>query len=74
MAISRGQTLPYIVKFQISIPKGVREEQSWVAGQKFVFIPKGKGMLLMPMPELKDLAGLAKNAKSKEHRDRKDRV
>ena len=61
-------------KFQISIPKGVREEQSWVAGQKFVFIPKGKGMLLMPLPELKDLAGLAKNAKSKEHRDRKDRV
>jgi AbrB family looped-hinge helix DNA binding protein len=31
-------------KFQISIPKGVREEQAWQAGQQFVFIPKGKGM------------------------------
>ena len=61
-------------KFQISIPKGVREEQAWQAGQQFVFIPKGKGMLLMPVPELPHLAGLAKNAISKAHRDRKDRV
>jgi AbrB family looped-hinge helix DNA binding protein len=61
-------------KFQISIPKGVREEQAWQAGQQFVFIPKGKGMLLMPVPELQHLAGMAKNAKSKTHRDRKDRV
>jgi AbrB family looped-hinge helix DNA binding protein len=61
-------------KFQISIPKGVREEQAWQAGQQFVFIPKGKGMLLMPVPELQDLAGMAKNAKSKAHRNRKDRV
>jgi AbrB family looped-hinge helix DNA binding protein len=61
-------------KFQISIPKGVREEQAWQAGQQFVFIPKGKGMLLMPVPELQHLAGLAKNAISKAHRDRKDRV
>ncbi len=61
-------------KFQISIPKGVREELAWQAGQQFVFIPKGKGILLMPMPTLNELAGLAKNAKSKDHRDRKDRV
>lgn len=61
-------------KFQISIPKGVREAQAWQAGQQFVFIPKGKGMLLMPLPELKDLAGLAKKAQSKDHRDRLDRV
>lgn len=61
-------------KFQISIPKDVREEQAWQAGQQFVFIPKGKGMLLMPVPELKNLAGLARKAKSTVHRDRKDRV
>ncbi len=30
-------------KFQISIPKAVREEANWKAGQEFVFIPKGKG-------------------------------
>lgn len=61
-------------KFQISIPKAVREEQHWQAGQQFVFIPKGKGMLLMPVPELKSLAGLAKGAKSRAYRDRQERV
>lgn len=60
-------------KFQISIPKSVRDEQQWRAGQEFVFVPKGKGVLLMPVPELERLAGIAKGARSKEHRDRADR-
>jgi AbrB family looped-hinge helix DNA binding protein len=60
-------------KYQISIPKAVREEQHWKAGQEFVFIPKGKGVLVMPVPELKQLAGLAKGAKRGGYRDRKDR-
>ena len=60
-------------KFQISIPKVVRDEQQWQAGQEFVFIPKGKGVLVMPVPELKDLAGLAKGARTTGYRDRKDR-
>ena len=61
-------------KFQISIPKVVRDEQRWQAGQEFVFIPKGKGVLVMPVPEMKDLAGLAKGARTTGYRDRKDRV
>lgn len=61
-------------KFQISIPKRVREEQQWAAGQEFVFIPKGKGVLLIPVPTLAQLAGIAKRAKCKDgYRDRKDR-
>ena len=60
-------------KFQISIPKAVRDEQHWQAGQEFVFIPKGKGVLLMPVPELSQLAGMAKGAKVRAVRDRKDR-
>jgi AbrB family looped-hinge helix DNA binding protein len=60
-------------KFQISIPKTVREAQHWEAGQEFVFIPKGKGVLVMPVPELDQLAGLAKGAKPAGYRDRKDR-
>jgi AbrB family looped-hinge helix DNA binding protein len=60
-------------KFQISIPKAVREEQHWKAGQEFVFIPKGKGVLVMPVPELQQLAGMAKGAKRDGYRDRKDR-
>jgi AbrB family looped-hinge helix DNA binding protein len=60
-------------KYQISIPKAVREEQHWEAGQEFVFIPKGTGVLVMPVPELKQLAGIAKGANSTGYRDRKDR-
>ncbi|MDH0421134.1 MULTISPECIES: AbrB/MazE/SpoVT family DNA-binding domain-containing protein [Delftia] len=60
-------------KFQISIPKNVRDEQHWQAGQEFVFIPKGKGVLLMPVPELEQLAGIAKGARTDGYRDREDR-
>ncbi len=60
-------------KFQISIPKAVREVQQWKAGQAFVFIPKGKGVLVMPVPELDALAGLAKGASNTGWRDRSDR-
>jgi len=59
-------------KFQISIPKAVRDDLSWRAGQEFVFIPKGKGVLLMPVPALEQLAGIAKGAKTQDYRDRKD--
>lgn len=60
-------------KFQISIPKAVREERRWRAGQEFVFIPKGNGVLVMPVPELEQLAGLARGANKNNYRDRKDR-
>jgi AbrB family looped-hinge helix DNA binding protein len=60
-------------KYQISIPKSVREEQHWEAGQEFVFIPKGNGVLVMPVPDFQQLAGIAKGAKATGYRDRKDR-
>lgn len=60
-------------KFQISIPKAVREQQHWEAGQEFVFIPKGKGVLVMPVPERSQLAGIAKGANTQDYRDRSDR-
>lgn len=60
-------------KYQISIPKAVREAQHWEAGQEFVFIPKGKGVLVMPVPELTQLAGIAKGASKQGYRDRQDR-
>ncbi|WP_420223608.1 AbrB/MazE/SpoVT family DNA-binding domain-containing protein [Pigmentiphaga litoralis] len=60
-------------KFQISIPKAVRDEQHWEAGQEFVFIPKGAGVLVMPVPTFDQLAGIAKGARTDDTRDRKDR-
>jgi AbrB family looped-hinge helix DNA binding protein len=61
-------------KFQISIPKAVRDAQQWQAGQSFVFLPKGKGVVLMPAPDLTDLKGIARGARTTDHRDRKDRT
>ena len=60
-------------KFQISIPKAVRAERHWKAGQQFAFIPKGTGVLLVPVPDAADFAGIAKGAKAENYRDRKDR-
>ena len=61
-------------KFQISIPKPVRNAQHWQAGQEFAFIPKGEAVLLVPVPKPEDLAGLARGANPKDYRDRTDRV
>ncbi|MCM2287653.1 MAG: AbrB/MazE/SpoVT family DNA-binding domain-containing protein [Sulfuritalea sp.] len=60
-------------KYQISVPKAIRDDLHWEAGQEFVFIPKGKGVLLMPVPDLKQLAGIARGAKTEGYRDRQDR-
>lgn len=60
-------------KFQISIPKAVRDARRWRAGQEFVFIPKGAGILLVPVPRQADLSGIAKGADPECNRDRQDR-
>ncbi len=60
-------------KFQISIPKTVRELNHWRAGQEFAFLPKGRGVLVMPVVELEELVGLARGADVGEVRDRSDR-
>ena len=73
MGYEMTATATLSTKFQISIPKAVREKQHWQAGQEFVFIPKGQGVLIMPVPELKQLAGIAKGANKDGYRDREDR-
>ena len=61
-------------KFQISIPKAVRTARHWQAGQEFAFIPKGTGVLLVPVPAQDELSGLARGARAELYRDRSDRV
>jgi AbrB family looped-hinge helix DNA binding protein len=60
-------------KFQISIPKAVRSLHDWKAGQEFAFIPKGAGVLLMPVPKPEELKGIASGARGQGYRDREDR-
>ena len=61
-------------KFQISIPKAIRAAQHWEAGVTFAFIPKGTGVLLVPVPKLDDLKGLAMGADTNDYRDRSERI
>jgi AbrB family looped-hinge helix DNA binding protein len=60
-------------KFQISIPKEVRESQGWKPGQKLAFIPRGNGYELLPVPEFEDLVGIAEGADPTNYRDRYER-
>lgn len=50
-------------KFQLYLPKAVCEQQQWRAGRELAFIPKGKGVLLMPVRERDQLAGIVKGAR-----------
>ena len=52
-------------KYQISIPKEVRDTLNLKPGQKLVFISTGSGVRLVPALEIKDLFGLLKNVQSK---------
>lgn len=61
-------------KFQLSIPKAVREELHLQAGQKFAVITKGDVIYLVPIPALDDLRGVAKGADTSDYRDRDERT
>lgn len=60
-------------KYQISIPKSVRDSNAWKPGQQFAFVPRGKQVMLVPAPELADLKGIARGAEPAGYRDRDDR-
>jgi AbrB family looped-hinge helix DNA binding protein len=60
-------------KFQISIPKQVRDQLGLRPGQKIAFIAKPEGVLIVPVPERADMAGMARGANPEGYRDRNDR-
>jgi AbrB family looped-hinge helix DNA binding protein len=60
-------------KFQISIPKAVRDEAGIQAGQDYVFVPKGKNLLLVRAPTREQMFGLFKGADNSDPRDHTDR-
>jgi AbrB family looped-hinge helix DNA binding protein len=60
-------------KYQVSIPKAVRERLAWRPGQKVAFIAKGKGVLMIPVPDREALVGIARGANLDNYRDRNDR-
>ena len=61
-------------KFQLSIPKAIREEMHLKAGQKFAIIPKGDTIVLAPIRPLDEMRGILKGADTSNYRDRTDRL
>lgn len=61
-------------KYQISIPKAIRTAQHGEPGVRFAFMPKGAEVLLVPVPELQALEGIARGASPAHYRDRSDRA
>jgi AbrB family looped-hinge helix DNA binding protein len=60
-------------KFQLAIPKAIRDELGLEAGQRFAVIAKGKVIELVPLLSLEDARGLLKGANPEGYRDRTDR-
>lgn len=61
-------------KYQLSIPKKIRETLNLKAGQKFTIITKGNVIELVPVPSLKAMRGILQGANPENYRDRQDRV
>lgn len=61
-------------KFQIVIPKALREQLHLEAGQQFVFVAKGNVINLVPKQDMKQVRGLLKGASTENVRDRQGRT
>ncbi|WP_018954210.1 AbrB/MazE/SpoVT family DNA-binding domain-containing protein [Thioalkalivibrio sulfidiphilus] len=61
-------------KFQMSIPKGIRESMGLQPGQRFAVIAKGTTIELVPIGEIAKARGRLRGANTQDYRDRKDRV
>jgi AbrB family looped-hinge helix DNA binding protein len=61
-------------KFQISIPKEVREQMHLESGQVFFIIPRGSTIQLVPKRSIDEFKGALAGANVENVRDRKDRT
>lgn len=61
-------------KFQLSIPKAIRDKLKLEAGQQFIFVAKGETITMVPKRGIGEIKGLLKGAKPGNYRDRQDRV
>lgn len=61
-------------KFQVVIPKAIREETGLRTGQMFQVISKGGVISLVPDRPLSELKGFAKKAKVTLFREKRDRL
>lgn len=64
-------------KYQLSIPKAIRDDLHLNAGQQFTLITRGNIIELIPLRTIKEARGMLPSCgytDSSEYRDRKDRA
>ena len=61
-------------KFQLAIPKAIRDQLDLKAGQQFTLIPKGNIIELVPVSSLAEARGSFKNCNPNDYRDHQDRI
>ena len=61
-------------KFQVVIPKDIREETGLRKGQTFQVVSKGGVISLVPERPLSELKGFARSAPSTGFREKRDRL
>lgn len=61
-------------KFQISVPKKIREQLHIKPGQQFIFVLRGECLELVPKRSMSDMKGILAGANTKNTRDRGERV
>lgn len=59
-------------KFQLSLPKALREAMQLQPGQQFELIPMGNIIQMVPKTSIRSLRGLARGANPDGYRDRED--
>ncbi len=60
-------------KYQLAIPKAIRDELGLHAGQKLALVTKGSVIELIPLRPIEEFRGLLKGANPEGYRDRGDR-
>lgn len=61
-------------KYQVVIPKEVRDKLPLHKGQKMIVMAKGSVIVLMPASPLKNYRGFLKGMDTKNLREKKDRI
>ena len=71
-SVKRMDATTLSTKYQVVIPKAVRERQRFQPGQRFVVVEKGDVVALVPIRESNDLRGILQGADPQDYRDRSD--
>ena len=61
-------------KYQVVIPKPVREHLNLKPKQKLTVIEKDRMLILIPQVSLEELRGIASGADTEDYREKKDRI